>query len=227
MTIKAVAFDLDGVIIDSVGWFQDAYAQLIFEHSGRTDFNMQQTFDAFAKQRKASNCTIYQDYWQYLIDMYDMKKCCPIDLHERSSDLTRIKYEMQPVRKGVQEVLTTLKKRDIKLALVTSAEQADLDFLIRNKSMDIKYFDIVICSCDVMNKKPNPEPYLLASKKLGIDPKDMVAVEDSINGVESAVNAGIGRVIIFNEKHSDHDRENINSLTPHNVNDFSELLKLI
>ena len=59
-----------------------------------------------------------------------------------------------------------------------------------------QYFDVAVTRSDVMHPKPHPEPYLLAAARLGLDPKDVVAVEDSYAGVQSATAAGIATVLV-------------------------------
>ena len=53
-----------------------------------------------------------------------------------------------------------------------------------------------MCGDDVKNGKPDPEVFLIAAKKLGLDPKDCVAFEDSINGIKSAHSAGMTTVMV-------------------------------
>ena len=57
-------------------------------------------------------------------------------------------------------------------------------------------FDAFVCGDDVKNGKPDPEVFLIAAKKLGLEPVDCVAFEDSINGIKSAHSAGMTTVMI-------------------------------
>ena len=72
-------------------------------------------------------------------------------------------------------------------ALVTSSERGFMDAVLASTGMR---FDVLVCAEDVTATKPDPEPYLLAAKLVGVDPGDCFALEDSPNGVASAEAAG-------------------------------------
>ncbi len=72
-------------------------------------------------------------------------------------------------------------------ALVTSSEPAVVDAVLAR--LDVR-FDVVVCAADVTRTKPDPEGYLLAAAKLGVDPRRCIALEDSANGVAAAEAAG-------------------------------------
>jgi beta-phosphoglucomutase-like phosphatase (HAD superfamily) len=75
-------------------------------------------------------------------------------------------------------------------ALVTSSERVIADAVLGALARRNVRFDMVVCGADVVNPKPDPEPYLLGAKLLEVDPRRCVALEDSPNGVTSALAAG-------------------------------------
>jgi beta-phosphoglucomutase-like phosphatase (HAD superfamily) len=60
----------------------------------------------------------------------------------------------------------------------------------------LSFFDVIITSDDCSNGKPHPEPYLAAIRKLGVDPKQCLAVEDTPRGLASARSAGVPCVVV-------------------------------
>jgi HAD superfamily hydrolase (TIGR01509 family) len=99
------------------------------------------------------------------------------------------------IKSGVVETLSTLQRRGIKMAVATSTDRSRAeDKLIRTGLM--KYFDELVYGDDIENGKPFPDIYLKACEKLGVAPEKAVAVEDSINGIISASDAGLYPVMV-------------------------------
>ena len=91
---------------------------------------------------------------------------------------------------GAEELLKFLKANGIKIALATGTSRPSV--MHHLKAVDAeKYFDAVICGGDVQNGKPAPDIFLLAAEKLGADPRDCIVLEDSANGINAAVAAGM------------------------------------
>ncbi len=100
-----------------------------------------------------------------------------------------------PLRPGAELLLDHLAHAGIPMALATStAAPFAQQRLARSGLFD--YFDVIVTRSDVERPKPHPEPYLLAARRLGVDPAHIVAVEDSHAGVRSATAAGIATVMV-------------------------------
>ncbi|MEA3542392.1 MAG: HAD family phosphatase [Pseudomonadota bacterium] len=100
-----------------------------------------------------------------------------------------------PLRPGAELLLDHLAQAGIPMALATStAAPFAQQRLARSGLLD--YFDVIVTRSDVERPKPHPEPYLLAARRLGVDPAHIVAVEDSHAGVRSATAAGIATVMV-------------------------------
>ena len=99
------------------------------------------------------------------------------------------------LRPGAELLLDHLAHAGIPMALATStAAPFAQQRLARSGLLD--YFDVIVTRSDVERPKPHPEPYLLAARRLGVDPAHIVAVEDSHAGVRSATAAGIATVMV-------------------------------
>jgi len=92
-----------------------------------------------------------------------------------------------PVRPGARELLAEVAQAGLPSALVTSSERRFMNAVLAGTGLS---FDVLVCADDVTATKPDPEPYLLAAKLVGVPPGDCFALEDSPNGVASAEAAG-------------------------------------
>lgn len=100
-----------------------------------------------------------------------------------------------PLRPGARLILDHFRDAGVPIALCTSTIGGKAQERLAKVGL-LDYFDLVVTRSDVVQAKPHPEPYLLAASRLGVDPADCVAVEDSYAGVRSATAAGIPTVMV-------------------------------
>ncbi len=98
-----------------------------------------------------------------------------------------------PVLPGVLELVAEVAAAGLPHALVTSSEPAVMDAVLSRLAVQ---FPVTVCAADVAHAKPDPEGYLLATAKLGADPRRSIALEDSPNGVAAAEAAGCRTVAV-------------------------------
>lgn len=115
--------------------------------------------------------------------------------HLTDSVVEHLKNDLQ-WRPGALEILTELRKKKIKTALVTMSMHRMAQEVVDRIPFDA--FDVVVGGDDVLRGKPFPDPYLKAAELLGVDPADCVAFEDSNTGLTSAEAAGTKAVGIPN-----------------------------
>jgi HAD superfamily hydrolase (TIGR01509 family) len=89
---------------------------------------------------------------------------------------------------SVNEVLETLTSV-AKVGICTSASRSSLEFFLSLVSKSIK-FDVLLCSDNVKNAKPDPEIYLRGVSELGLEANKVLVVEDSIAGIQAGLSAG-------------------------------------
>jgi HAD superfamily hydrolase (TIGR01509 family) len=104
-----------------------------------------------------------------------------------SDIIARVRRGGVPVRPGTRELVAATAAAGLPTALVTSSERGFMDAVLASTGLR---FGALVCADDVTATKPDPEPYLLAAKLLGVPPADCFALEDSPNGVASAEAAG-------------------------------------
>lgn len=99
-------------------------------------------------------------------------------------------------RPGAVELIHAVRSAGVPYALVTSSEPVIVEAVLGALAPFSVSFDLIVSGADVQNPKPDPEPYQLAAKLLGVDPRCCVALEDSPNGVASARAAGCVTVAV-------------------------------
>ena len=95
-----------------------------------------------------------------------------------------------------EEFLNYLKESNIPRTIATMSEKENVDFYIKEFHLE-KWFDVekIVYSDGIIPGKPAPDIYLIAAKRLGLDPQNCIVVEDAISGINAAKNAGIGKVV--------------------------------
>lgn len=97
---------------------------------------------------------------------------------------------------GAVALIDAVRSAGVLYALVTSSEPVIVEAVLGALARYSVSFDVIVSGADVQNAKPDPEPYQLAAKLLGVDPRRCVALEDSPNGVASARGAGCVTVAV-------------------------------
>jgi HAD superfamily hydrolase (TIGR01509 family) len=108
--------------------------------------------------------------------------------HLTDDVMNQLRTKGVPFRPGAQELLASLRDAGIKTALVTMSMRRMAESVV--ELIDFEAFDLVVAGDDVTRPKPHPDPYLQACAVLGVSPDETVAIEDSPNGLRSAVAAG-------------------------------------
>ena len=116
----------------------------------------------------------------------------------------------------VRFILSHLKKNNIKIAIASSSPY-DIIYKMLSVNNITSYFDVIVSRNDVQAKKPSPDIYYEALKRLELSPHDCIVIEDSSVGIQAAVNAGLN-VIALKENRFSVDQSKANWI----VNDLIE-----
>jgi len=98
--------------------------------------------------------------------------------------------QLEPLA-GVHEFITRCREKGIRTAIATSADLMKMEINLREIGFPAETFDATVNGLEVVHKKPSPEIYLTAARKVGVEPSRCLVVEDAINGVEAAKAAGM------------------------------------
>lgn len=184
--INGIIFDMDGVILDSeklyVSFWQKAGLECGYDWQIRHSLAIRSLARPYAIER-------LRGFFGEDFD-YDKVRNRRIELMNAYINVNGI--EPKPF---ARETLSLLRKSGYKIALATATpEDRAREYL--EKIDALKYFDEIVSAHMVKRGKPEPDIYLYASKRLGLLPRECVAVEDSPNGIQSAFKAGCVPVMI-------------------------------
>jgi beta-phosphoglucomutase len=178
--INGVLFDMDGVLLDSEAFITQA-GILMFKEKG---------FDVKESDFKPFTGMGENLFLGGVAEKYGI----PFDQEKDKARAYAIYGEishghLQPLP-GVREFIEKCRKRNLKLAVATSADEVKMRINLRETGLSEKLFDVLVNGLEVENKKPHPEIYLLAARRLGLDPARCLVVEDAISGMKAAKAAG-------------------------------------
>ena len=116
---------------------------------------------------------------------------------KEASQMYHDKYDggRLPMKSGVFELLDFLKKENKKIALASSTRRQTVVNQLRDAGI-LDYFDEIVTGDMVTKSKPDPEIFLLACEKIGVEPADAFAIEDSYNGIRSANRGGLRPIMV-------------------------------
>lgn len=179
--IKAVIFDMDGVLIDAREWHYEALnraLRLFGQEISRIDHLS--TFDGLPTSRK--------------LEMLSESQQLPRELHTFVNELKQI-YTIEMVNTRCKPyfpheyLLSMLKRRGVRLAVASNSVRNSVDMMMQRSHLD-KYLDLTLSNEDVLRAKPDPEIYNLAIKMLGVRAAETVIVEDNEHGLRAARASG-------------------------------------
>lgn len=194
--IKAVLFDMDGVIIDSEKMHSDAFSQVIRNHGVEPTFNKNGLVHLSGIRER--------DNWEYLKKKFDLH----VDTNQLTSERLSICLEMfsnnlKPMN-GLLDFINLLSKHHIKIAVASSSPFEQIKKVINTLHLETT-IKILISGQLVTRGKPFPDIFLEAAKQLGVIPADCLVIEDAQTGIESGKNAGMKVVAIPSKYTLDHD----------------------
>lgn len=179
--IKAVLFDMDGVLIDAKDWHYEALNKALGLFGlGISRYDHLHTFDGLPTKVKLEMLSeqyylpkelhsfinqVKQKYTQELIEL----KCRPMFHHEYA--------------------LSKLKKEGYKIAVCSNSIRSTIEMMMKKAEL-IDYIDLIVSNEDVKKAKPDPEMYNTAMEKFGLQPNECLIVEDNPNGIAAAKASG-------------------------------------
>jgi len=92
---------------------------------------------------------------------------------------------------GVHEVIQTLKGMGLKIAVCSSADRIKVEANLKAAKLPMEWFDCIVTGSDIINKKPDPEVFIKGAKGVGVKPEFCAVIEDALNGIEAAKAAGM------------------------------------
>ena len=193
--MKAVIFDMDGVIIDS--------EPIHFEVDMQTmkDLGCEISVEELEKYVGTTNEYMFTD----IKKNYNIRKSVEeiINYNVEMVKNKIIQSNLEPIE-GIRELLIDLKNKNIPAAIASSSPKDFIDVVV--SKFELKdYFKYIVSGEEVANGKPAPDVYIETAKKLGLSPKDCTVIEDSKNGVLAAKTAGMKCIGFQNSNSGNQD----------------------
>jgi HAD superfamily hydrolase (TIGR01509 family) len=178
--IKGVLFDMDGVLLDSEEFITRA-GILMFKEKG---------FDVKESDFKPFTGMGENRFLGGVAEKYGIPFDTVRDKARTYAIYEQISHGHLKPLPGVREFIEKCRQKKLKLAVATSADEVKMRINLLETGLSEKLFDVLVNGLEVQHKKPHPEIYLLAAKRLGLDPAGCLVTEDAISGMKAAKAAG-------------------------------------
>lgn len=179
--IKAIIFDMDGVLIDAREWHYESLnkaLRLFGTEISRYDHLV--TFDGLPTRKK--------------LEMLSMEQNLPVKLHSFINELKQ-EYTWQIVYTQCKPIfqhryaLSKLKEKGYKIAVCSNSISKTIELMMEKAGLS-EYLDFFLSNQDVVKGKPDPEIYTKAITRFGLNAKECLVVEDNQNGIKAALASG-------------------------------------
>ena len=205
---KAIFWDNDGVLVDTERYYFEANRQIL----KKVGFELTKALyiELYLTQSKGA--------W-HLLDHEKYSSDDILNLRQERDDLFNEFLSTKEIWiEGIGDMVAALSEK-YRMAIVTSSKPMHFN-AIHSRTNLLKYFEFVIGPDDYTKYKPDPEPYLVAIKRMGVSCKEGVSIEDSCRGLLSAKAAGLECIVVKNEltensdfSQADYVLTNIGNLT--------------
>lgn len=209
--IKAVIFDLDGTLVDSMWMWKDIDIEFLLKFGIGLPADLQELIQGMSFTETA---VYFKDRFSLNMTIEEIK--------EEWNKMAWEKYAtVVPLKEGVKRLLDFLKDAGIKLGIATSNSRELVDLVTVNLGIN-GYFHSMRTSCEVKAGKPSPDIYLLVAKDLEVEPSACLVFEDVIQGIMAGKSAGMKVGAIYDvASHKDSDKKR--ELADYYFDSFEEL----
>jgi len=213
-----VIFDVDGVLVDTGPFHFESWLKMAKEIGKKFT---KKFFDLTFGQQSVpiTRKLVGSKVEQHLVEKWASLK------EQYYREMVKDKLEPLP---GVLNLIKDLKNKNFKLAIGSSGPPENVELVVRTLNLT-QYFDVIITAAEVEKGKPEPDIFLIAAKKLKLNPKNCIVIEDAPVGIEAAKRANMP-VIALRITHCNVDLLDANlivsDLSSVNIDDIIRLLKI-
>ena len=186
MATRAFIFDMDGTIVDNMGYHTQSWIRFFEQRGMAIDADEFFRTTAGRQGKEIIRSRLGED-----LDDAEVKR---LNL-EKEAVYRELYGPHRKTVKGFDALIKAAKEGGIKLAVATAAPVGNIEFTL--DGLDLRrHFDAIVGAADVARGKPHPDGFLLAAEKLGAAPPECIVFEDAPLGVEAARNAGMRCVVL-------------------------------
>lgn len=182
---KAFIFDMDGVLIDSEPFWEQAELDILHRHG----------IPILREELAAAVGLPSKSIIRYAGELYDT----PVDVEAISNELLDYAIaqilQARPLMAGVKQTLELLVANGVKLAIASASPRYMLENIVESCGI-AHYFDYIASATELAYNKPHPEVYLQAARGLGVLPSACVGIEDSKVGMTAVKAASMSCIVI-------------------------------
>jgi beta-phosphoglucomutase len=180
LEFKAVLFDFDGIIADTLTYHVRAW-QINFIDYGVNIFP--EDIYPLEGRRADEIARILAQKKGLSLSESELQE---ITKRKRATYRRITRAKVYP---ATEKLINSLKEKSVKLGLVTGSIISNMEPVVGSEFL--KNFDVIVTGDDVANAKPNPEPYLTAAERLGVKSEECIVIENAPSGIKAAKNAGM------------------------------------
>lgn len=191
MKIKAILFDMDGVLIEAKEWHYEALNKALnLFGMPISRFDHLNSFDGLPTRAK--------------LELLTHERGLPHQLHKFLNEMKQI-YTMEIIHTQCKPsfihefALANLKLMEYKIAVCSNSIRNSVELMMEKANLK-QYLDLMLSNEDVSNGKPDPEIYTKAIDHFGLQPQECLIIEDNLNGIKAARASG-AHLLVVNEVH--------------------------
>ena len=188
LNVKALLFDMDGVLFDSMPFHAVAWSKAAKEFG--LEISERQAYMNEGRTGAGTINELAMNQWGREATQQEIES-----IYKRKAEIFVACGVAEPM-KGAVELLNAIKRAGLRIVLVTGSGQKSLLDKLNRSFPNIFAPGNMVTAFDVKYGKPNPEPYLMGLKKAGVQPNEAVVVENAPLGVRAGVAAGIFTVAV-------------------------------
>ena len=210
--IKAVLFDLDGTLVDSMWIWKD----IDVEYLGRFGITLPEDLQACIEGMSFSETAEYMKMRFAIPDTVE-------EMKQTWNQMAWQKYtEEVALKNGARTFLENCKREGIKLGIATSNSKELVDAVLKALGV-YDYFNAVVTGCEVEHGKPAPDVYLEAAKRCGVQPRECLVFEDIVAGILAGKAAGM-RVCAVEDAYSAAQRPEKQNTADYYIYDYNDII---
>lgn len=213
--IKALIFDLDGTIADSMWMWRAIDVEFLAKFNIPYQDGLQQEIEGKSFEETA---VYFKETFKIDWSLDEIMDCW--------NEMAYYKYQNEvPLKAGAYEFITKARQKGYKLAIASSNSAKLIGAVLDSHELTGVFDSIVNCS-EVKKGKPAPDVYFEAASRINVLPEECMVFEDIVPGILAGVNAGM-KVCAVEDKYSLQDRDEKSELADYYAEDFTDLIELL